>query len=185
MALCQIGPFAPRAAITRLLLPGLALCLAWIGRADAQSIGCVMQATAAPPRQVLRCHDGLTVEAEAGADFGLVDQNRDARPDAIDLRSRAVLVDAPATPGRRSFQVRTPQAIAAVRGTQWAVDVAGGRTSVFVVAGRVSVRRTRGGPGSVTLSPGEGVDVEVGTAPLVVRRWPAARASALLARFGR
>jgi hypothetical protein len=87
--------------------------------------------------------------------------------------------------GRRSFEIRTPQAIAAVRGTQWTVDVAGGKTAVFVVTGRVSVRRVSGGTGSVNLSAGEGVDVEPGTAPLVVRRWPAARASALLARFGR
>jgi len=36
----------------------------------------------------------------------------------------------------------------------------------------------------VVLRPGEGVDVRSGSAPLEVRRWPAARASALLARLG-
>jgi ferric-dicitrate binding protein FerR (iron transport regulator) len=64
------------------------------------------------------------------------------------------------------------------------VDVAGARTSVFVVNGRVGVRRPNARNG-VSLGPGEGVDVEAGTAPLTVRRWPAARAGALLARFGR
>jgi hypothetical protein len=144
-----------------------------------------VHSVAGPQRQVLRCHDGLSIEAETGAEFELVDRNRDGQPDALNLRNRAVLVDAPARSGRRSFEVRTPQAIAAVRGTQWAVDVAGGKTAVFVVTGRVAVRRVSGGTGSVNVSPGEGVDVEPGTAPLVVRRWPAARASALLARFGR
>jgi hypothetical protein len=52
------------------------------------------------------------------------------------------------------------------------------------VNGRVSVRRTTSARG-VNLGPGEGVDVDQGSAPLVVRRWPTSRAAALLARFGR
>jgi len=127
----------------------------------------------------------LTIEAEAGADFNLVDQNRDALPDAVNLQNRAILIDAPAQSTRRGFRIMTPQAIAAVRGTRWAVDVAAGKTAVFVVTGRVSVRRVSGGSAGVSLGPGEGVDVEPGTTPLIVRRWPAARANALLARFGR
>ena len=154
-------------------------------QAEAQGIGCVVQTVAAPQRQILRCHDGLTIEAEAGADFNLVDGNRDARPDAVNLQSRAIFVDAPARSGRQRFRINTPQAIAAVRGTQWAVDVSAGKTSVLVVTGRVAVQRVRGNTASVSLGPGEGVDVESGTAPLVVRRWPVARANALLARFGR
>jgi hypothetical protein len=35
----------------------------------------------------------------------------------------------------------------------------------------------------VFLGPGEGVDVEDGTDPLVVKRWPQARVDALLARL--
>jgi ferric-dicitrate binding protein FerR (iron transport regulator) len=113
-----------------------------------------------------------------------VDRNRDAFPDGVNLQNRAILIDAPPGALRQGFQVRTPQAIAAVRGTQWVVDVSTGKTAVFVVNGRVSVRRATN-TRSVNLGPGEGVDVEPGTAPLVVRRWPAARATALLARFGR
>jgi ferric-dicitrate binding protein FerR (iron transport regulator) len=154
-------------------------------QAEAQGIGCVVQTAAAPQRQILRCQDGLTIEAEAGADFNLVDQNRDARPDAVNLQSRAIFIDSPARSGRQRFRINTPQAIAAVRGTQWAVDVSAGKTAVFVVTGRVSVQRVRGNTASVSLGPGEGVDVEPGTAPLIVRRWPATRANALLARFGR
>jgi len=152
--------------------------------AFAQGSGCVLQAVGSPQRQILRCRDGLTIEAEAGAAFNLVDRNRDAVPDAVNLQNRAVLIDAPTGALRQGFQVQTPQAIAAVRGTQWVVDVSTGKTAVFVVTGRVSVRRTDNDRG-VNLGPGEGVDVEQGTAPLVVRQWPAARRTALLARFGR
>lgn len=154
------------------------------GTAQAQGIGCVLQAAGPPARQVLRCRDGLTIEAEAGADYTPLDRNRDGNPDAVTLRSRALFIDAQPRARSSGFEVLTPQAIAAVRGTQWAVDIAGGRTSVFVVNGRVSVRRPNARTG-VSLGPGEGVDVEAGTGPLIVRRWAAARANALLARFGR
>jgi ferric-dicitrate binding protein FerR (iron transport regulator) len=155
------------------------------GTALAQGIGCVLQTAAGSQRQILRCRDGLTIEAEAGATYNLVDQDRDTRPDAVNLQGRAIFIDSPPQSARRGFQIMTPQAIAAVRGTQWAVDVSGARTSVFVVTGRVAVRRVSGNTRSVSLGPGEGVDVEAGTSPLVVRRWPAPRAAALLARLGR
>ncbi|WP_442931781.1 FecR domain-containing protein [Microvirga sp. CF3062] len=151
----------------------------------AQGIGCVLQTAADSQRQILRCRDGLTIEAEAGSAYNLVDRNRDNQPDAVNLQGRAIFIDAPAQSARQGFQIMTPQAIAAVRGTQWAVDVSGTRTSVFVVTGRVAVRRVAGNTRGVSLGPGEGVDVEAGTSPLVVRRWPAARAAALLDRLGR
>ncbi|MET0530413.1 MAG: FecR domain-containing protein [Microvirga sp.] len=154
------------------------------GEASAQAQGCTLQQTAAPARQVLRCRDGVTIEAEAGASFTLLDRDRNGAPDGATLNARALLIEGPARPGGRGFQVFTPQAIAAVRGTQWVVDVSGAKTAVFVVAGRVSVRR-QNSRNEVSLGPGEGVDVEAGTDPLVVRRWPTPRASALLARFGR
>ncbi|MBM1170458.1 FecR family protein [Microvirga arabica] len=174
-----------RLAALRLVLLGSLLHPFSSEPALAQGVGCVLQATTAPARQILRCRDGVTIEAEAGAVYTLVDRDRDAQPDAVHLQSGAILVDAPARTARRGFQVMTPQAIAAVRGTQWAVDVGSSRTSVLVVTGRVAVRRVSGNTRSVSLEPGEGVDVEAGTSPLVVRRWPAPRAAALLARFGR
>src|SRR5262249_17913735 len=96
---------------------------------------------------------------------------------------KALLLDVQKKSGGRIFQVNTPQAIAAVRGTRWAVDVAEGKTSVFVVNGRVNVGRTTRGERQVVLGPGEGVDVEA-SAPLVVKRWAPARVSALMARLG-
>ena len=95
----------------------------------------------------------------------------------------ALQLEAPAGAVEDGFQAITPPAVAAVRGTKWAVDVADGKTSVFVVTGRVAVAREYGSPG-VELGPGDGVDVEAGTAPLTVRQWGAARVAALLARFG-
>ena len=77
----------------------------------------------------------------------------------------------------------TPQAIAAVRGTKWAVDVGSGKTSVFVVSGSVGVRRPSTG-GEVVLRHGDGVDVERGNTPLQVKHWGAPRVAALMARFG-
>lgn len=152
--------------------------------AEAQGSGCTARVASFPNRHVLHCRDGLKVEAEAGTDYTLLDRDRDGGPDAATLRSGALLVDQPARSGRRGFQILTPQAIAAVRGTQWIADVAGDRTSVFVVSGRVQVQRTNA-PRGVVLGPGQGVDVDPGSGPLAVRRWPAPRVAALLARFGR
>jgi FecR protein len=163
----------------------LALILVFFAPAEltAQETGCLLQPTGTPPRQIIRCGAGLTVEAAAGAEYTLVDHDRDGVPDAATHRGGALLLNAPARSGKRSFRVHTPQAIAAVRGTEWAMDVGAGRTAVFVVSGQVSVRRPRGP--AVGVGPGEGVDVEPGRSPLQVRRWSAERAAALLARFGR
>jgi ferric-dicitrate binding protein FerR (iron transport regulator) len=94
-----------------------------------------------------------------------------------------LLLDVPKQRGKDRFKVTTPQAIAAVRGTKWAVDVQETRTSVLVLRGQVAVQRPTGA-GQVTLGPGQGVDVDPGTTPLVVKRWPEARVAALLARLG-
>jgi FecR-like protein len=132
--------------------------------------------------QTLRCAAGVIIVAEGGASFTL-HSNRKGRVDAVELNSKALLIDAPPKPDGSAFRVITPQAIAAVRGTKWAVDVGGDKSSVFVVQGRVNVVRRTGGRG-VTLTPGEGVDVEPIVVPLTVKRWPPARVSALMARLG-
>jgi ferric-dicitrate binding protein FerR (iron transport regulator) len=133
--------------------------------------------------QTLQCEGGVTIVAENGAQYVLGDVNRDGRIDSVELSSKALLLDVRRKSSGRKFRVNTPQAIAAVRGTRWAVDVAQGKTSVFVVHGRVSVGRRTPGERNVVLGPGEGVDVEA-SAPLVVKRWAPARVSALMARLG-
>jgi len=131
--------------------------------------------------QTLRCRDGLTIVAEDGAKFTLQSQGKQVG--GVDVQSKAVLIDAPRQKGKGRFQVITPQAIAAVRGTKWAVDAQDTRTSVLVLIGQVTVRRPGGAGGEVTLGPGEGVDVEPGSGALEVKRWGQPRVDALLARL--
>jgi len=159
-------------------------CAVWGSAASPQSagMGCVVEAGAAASRHVVVCPAGIRMTAEAGARYSLADRDRDGSADGVLLRRRALLLEVPAA-GAGGFVVVTPQAIAAVRGTRWAVDAARGSTSVFVIEGRVAVESPTAAA-RVFLGPGEGVDVERGTAPLVVKRWPAPRVAALLARLG-
>jgi len=149
--------------------------------AAAQASGCAA-APSSNASQTLRCDNGITIVAENGAKFELKDRNRDGHVDSTELSSKALLVEVPKKPGGNRFEVVTPQAIAAVRGTRWAVDATEGKTSVLVVEGRVSVARPAGGR-RVVLGPGDGVDVEP-TGPLTVKHWAPARVAALLARLG-
>jgi hypothetical protein len=149
--------------------------------AQPANMGCATE-NAANAAQTLRCEGGVTIVAENGARFTLQDRDGNGRVDSAELSSKALLLDVPKKQAGNRFQVTTPQAIAAVRGTKWAVDAAEGKTSVFVVNGRVAVGR-RTGTHSVTLGAGEGVDVEA-AGPLTVKRWPKARVAALMARLG-
>ena len=155
-----------------------------IGSAHAQpapNAGCTASPSTAGT-QIWRCDNGITIVAENGARFELKDANRDGHIDSVELSSRALLVEVPKKPGGNPFKVLTPQAIAAVRGTRWAVDVAEAKTSVFVADGRVGVSRRSRGRG-VVLGPGEGVDVEA-TGPLTVKTWGQPRVEALMRRLG-
>ncbi len=171
--------------IFRGMVPALFAFALCVGTASAQSnkSGCALEPIGGTSRQLLRCQGGLTIIAESGARYTLTDRNRDGKADAARLQSKALLLDFAQGSSGTGFQVSTPQAIAAVRGTKWAVDVASGKTSVFVVRGQVTVRRPVASAG-VLLGPGQGVDVDQGTGALTVKRWPAARVSALMARFG-
>ncbi|MBB4429058.1 ferric-dicitrate binding protein FerR (iron transport regulator) [Bradyrhizobium sp. CIR48] len=153
-----------------------------MGYAAAQpaNIACTSSASAAGT-QTWRCDNGITIVAESGARFELKDANRDGHIDSVELSSKALLVEVPRKPGGIPFKVLTPQAIAAVRGTRWAVDVAEAKTSVFVADGRVGVSRSARGRG-VVLGPSQGVDVEA-TGPLTVKQWGQPRIDALMARL--
>ncbi|TPQ32548.1 hypothetical protein C2U70_21525 [Bradyrhizobium guangdongense] len=158
------------------------LCLTFAEvSAQPATLGCT-SSPSSNATQILRCDNGITIVAESGARFELKDNNRDGHIDSIELSSKALLVEVPKKPGGNRFKVLTPQAIAAVRGTKWAVDASDGKTAVFVADGRVAVSRRAGGK-SVTLGVGEGVDVE-GTGALVVKQWGAPRVTALMARLG-
>lgn len=160
------------------------ICIAGSQTALGQSsAGCSLQPVVGTSRQVLHCGNGLSITTEAGARFQLADRNGDGRIDSVSLTSKAVLVDVDSSKLKGGFEVITPQAIAAVRGTRWAVDAQGGKTSVLVLRGKVSVSRPHT-PSAVLLGPGQGVEVDGGGSPLVVKPWPAARVSALMARLG-
>jgi len=146
----------------------------------AANMGCSLENPTSTV-QTLRCGGGVTIVAENGARFTLLDRDGNGRVDSVELSSKALLLEVPKKAGGNRFEVMTPQAIAAVRGTKWAVDTTEGKSSVFVVNGRVSVAR-RAGANRVVLGPGEGVDVEA-TGALTVKRWPPARVAALLARL--
>jgi ferric-dicitrate binding protein FerR (iron transport regulator) len=149
--------------------------------AQPAKLGCTSAPTAIGS-QTLHCPTAITIVAESGAKFELRDRNRDGHVDSVELSNKALLLEVPKKPGRARFDVVTPQAVAAVRGTKWAVDAEGAKTSVFVVDGRVSVARPAG-RGSVVLGAGDGVDVEP-SGELIVKRWPPARVTALMARLG-
>jgi FecR protein len=153
-----------------------------IAAAQTSSAGC-SQVNQAATAQTLRCEGGITIVAENGASYSLSDSNHDGRIDSAELSSKALLLEVPKQARGKTFQVSTPQAIAAVRGTKWAVDATGEKTSVFVVNGRVAVGRTGNGKESVVLGPGEGVDVDA-SGPLTVKRWAPPRVAALMARLG-
>lgn len=158
-----------------------AFCLL-TGEATAQPAKPACTSSQTLGTQTLRCETAITIVAENGAKFELRDRNRDGQIDSVELSNKALLLEVPKKSGRTRFEVVTPQAIAAVRGTRWAVDAEGGKTSVFVVNGRVNVARA-GGRGRVDLGPGDGVDVEP-SGQLIVKRWPAPRVAALMARLG-
>ena len=164
------------------VLLACALTSIQIATAQPANSPCASENSAGGTR-TLNCEGGVTIVAENGARFTLQTSGRKGRVAGVELSSKALLIEVPAKSGENKFQVTTPQAIAGVRGTKWAVDVAENKTSVFVVDGRVAVGRRVPGRG-VTLGTGEGVDVEEGGAPLTVKRWAPARVSALMARLG-
>jgi ferric-dicitrate binding protein FerR (iron transport regulator) len=165
----------------RTICVALACALSPIATAAAQSAtsGCSSESSSSTT-QTIRCKGGVTIVVEDGARYILRDRDGNGLVVSVELGSKALLLEVPKR--KNEFKVITPQAIAAVRGTKWAVDAVEDKTSVFVVNGRVAVGRRAGGP-SVTLGPGEGVDVEA-TGPLTVKRWPPARVAALMVRLG-
>ncbi|MGG6897077.1 MULTISPECIES: FecR domain-containing protein [Rhizobium] len=170
--------------IRSLVLTAGILCVISASTASAQTVAsCPLQPTVSTKRQTLNCQPGLSITVERGAHFHFADRNRDGRVDAIVLDSKAALVDVDSSRVRGGFEVVTPQAIAAVRGTRWAVDVTGGSTSVLVLRGRVAVNKVSTGQG-VTLGRRQGVDVDSSRSTLHVNAWGQSRINALMARLG-
>ncbi|GFE50805.1 hypothetical protein So717_25580 [Roseobacter cerasinus] len=168
------------------LFPKIILALIVLAPAvSAQSqrpANCEIATVQDPERQVLSCAFGVTIELDAAAQMGFLGVTDGGAPDVIELDSGAVLLEV--APGEARPQIRTPHAIAAVRGTIYVVEVEGDKTSVFVIEGEVAVTQRDANGADVILRAGDGVDVRDGAA-LEARPWPAERAAGLLARFGR
>lgn len=87
-----------------------------------------------------------------------------------------------ATPQAR-FEVETETAIAAVRGTDWAVEATRATTGVVVLEGSVDVTSRGRVSATVHLArPRDGTDVRAGSAPTPPAPWGEPRLAALLAR---
>lgn len=149
--------------------------------AAAQSSYCSLVTLSEPQRSALRCSGGVFIEIERTALTNLETSMSSRVPKSLDVDRGGVLIEL--EPGERTFQIQTPHAIAAARGTIYVVDVDAAETDVFVARGDVSVTRTSDGA-QVMLGAGEGVDV-IQDGPLVVKQWGAARVEALMSRFGR
>ena len=158
---------------------------AWLsGPALPQVKGCTLTPDERnPTEKVLQCGRHLMIRSAPDTRYRLTDQQGDEPPKGVELDTGAVIIDFNPGPSRHNFQILTPHAIAAVRGTTWVVEIDHDWTSVFVVRGYVEVRRPNESNG-VVLRATQGTDVTSGTRPITVKRWPKPRVDALLARFG-
>ena len=171
------------AAARKLLFPcfGAFVALSAPAARAAGGVCALVQDSKDPALRAMQC-DGerVAVREEPGARYAL---DPAEPPTRLRLDAGALMVEFHPGSKPAGFEVLTPIAIAAVRGTKWVVDAQPGGTSVFVIAGRVAVTRAAGGVEAV-LHRGDGVDVAAGTDPLTVNRWKHGRVRALLARFG-
>jgi hypothetical protein len=173
------------------------LCACTVGSALAQSGACVLTPDRRNPNdQILRCGSELTITPAPGTIYRPAAAAEDGLPASVQLDSGALLIEFHSKQ-RREFQILTPQAIASVRGTKWAMEVKPGQTSTLVLLGQVTVAR-KDAADEVVVGPGQGVDVSNGDAgktvrsmsgsakppPIGVKKWAPDRVKALLARFG-
>jgi hypothetical protein len=153
------------------------------GSAHAAGVCALVPNERAPTEKILQCGETLTVHPAPGARYRPLYTKGDPLPVGIRLDDGALLIEYhPASPQER-FQILTPLAIAAVRGTKWAMEVTRARTSTLVLAGAVAVTNRRLNE-YVVLTEGQGVDITPTDTTVVQKTWGEARVRALLSRFG-
>ena len=136
-----------------------------------------------PSEKILQCGETLTVRPAQGARYQPLFKKGDPLPVGIRLNEGALLIEYhPASP-QEKFQILTPLAIAAVRGTKWAMDVTKAQTSTLVLNGAVAVTNRRLNK-FVILTEGQGVDITPTDTSVIQKTWGEARVRALLSRFG-
>jgi len=136
-----------------------------------------------PSEKTLRCGQELTVRPAHGTSYRPLFTKGQPLPTAIRLDNGALLIEFHRLVEHTEFQILTPLAIAAVRGTKWAMEVSITRTSTLVLDGAVAVTSRRLNQ-YVVLTSGQGVDISVGDTSLTQKQWGQARIRALLSRFG-
>jgi len=161
----------------------LVAALAGTGPGRAAGACALVPNDRAPSEKILQCGDALTVRPAPGARYRPLYKKGDPLPVGIRLDDGALLIEFQPSLWREDFQILTPLAIAAVRGTKWAVDVTKARNSVLVLSGAVGVTNRRLNQ-YVIVTEGEGVDITPADTSTVQKRWGEARVRALLARFG-
>jgi len=135
------------------------------------------------PGKILVCGENLTIRPAQGARYKLFYEKGRPLPAGARLDNGALLIEFHPTATQGDFEILTPIAIAAVRGTKWAMDVTKARTSTLVLAGAVAVT-SRPLNEYVILTAGQGVDISAGDTALVQKQWGQARVRELLSRFG-
>jgi hypothetical protein len=137
----------------------------------------------APSEKILQCGQTLTVRPAQATRYQPLYKKGDLLPVGIRFNQGALLIEYhPASPNEK-FQILTPLAIAAVRGTKWAMEVVPARTSTLVLSGAVAVTNRRLNE-FVVLTAGQGVDITATDTSMVQKTWGEARVRALLSRFG-
>jgi FecR protein len=136
-----------------------------------------------PSEKMLQCGENLTVRATPGARYQPFYKKGDPLPVGIRLNEGALLIEYHPASSKEKFQILTPLAIAAVRGTKWAMDVTKAQTSTLVLDGAVAVTNRRLNQ-FVVLTEGQGVDITPTDTSVVQKTWGEARVRALLSRFG-
>jgi hypothetical protein len=160
-----------------------AAAIAGIGSAHAAGACALVPSERAPSEKILQCGQTLTVRPAQGTRYRPLYQKGDPLQVGIRLDDGALLIEyRPASP-QEKFQILTPLAIAAVRGTKWAMEVVPGRTSTLVLAGSVVVTNRRLNQ-YVVLTWGQGIDITAADTSMVQKLWGQRRVEALLARFG-
>jgi hypothetical protein len=170
------------ATLVATALIGSALAVAPIARAGGGGCSLVPNERDASEK-ILRCGDALSVTPAPGTRYSPIRKVGQPIPAAIRLDDGALLIEFHPGPQQENFQILTPLAVAAVRGTKWAMEVSPARSSTLVLAGAVAVTNRRLNQ-YVVLREGEGVDITPSDTAIVQKRWGDARVRALLSRFG-
>lgn len=155
---------------------------AWSPLSPGQPVPAEAKLATGPGTRVkIACDGGIVVTVGTGTEVNL--ETLVGRGDSIVVQLVEGILGllAPAD-GWRRFEVRTPVAIASVRGTEWLVEHGAEGSAVFVRAGRVVVRPRAGGGAS--LGPGEGITIAADGSPGEVKAWGPPRIARSTAALG-